>query len=107
MIAAGDLDEIETPRLAPLPPALSPPPPRPIPTAASGRAWENLLGDDRADPATTRRAPCGSRPARGFATVSSALIALPARRAPSAEPVFRFAAWQPEPAPWRDVRAQP
>ena len=38
----------------------------------------------------------------GFATVSSALIALPAP-GKGLKPVFRFAAWQPKPAPWRDI----
>ncbi len=37
----------------------------------------------------------------GFGTVSSALVALPApgRR----KPKFRFATWQPKPAPWCDI----
>ena len=39
----------------------------------------------------------------GFATVSSALIALPAEPSPDRPPVFRYAAWLPEPSPWRNV----
>ena len=38
----------------------------------------------------------------GYGTVSSALIALPAR-GQELSPIFRFASWLPEAAPWRDV----
>jgi hypothetical protein len=41
--------------------------------------------------------------ASGFATVSSALIALPKPGAGEARPVFRFRSWQPDPGPWRDI----
>jgi hypothetical protein len=40
---------------------------------------------------------------RGFATVSSCLIALPSVDAAGARPVFRFRAWQPAPSAWEDV----
>jgi hypothetical protein len=39
----------------------------------------------------------------GFATVSSALIALPASHRRGTVPVFRFASHLPESSPWRDV----
>jgi hypothetical protein len=39
----------------------------------------------------------------GYGTVSSALIALPARGEPELLPVFRFASWLPEETPWQDV----
>ena len=39
----------------------------------------------------------------GYGTVSSALIALPARGEPDRRPVFRFAEWLPQTSPWRDV----
>jgi hypothetical protein len=40
---------------------------------------------------------------KGFATVSTALIALPAAGHPDRRPVFRFKAHQPESLPWRDI----
>jgi hypothetical protein len=40
---------------------------------------------------------------RGFATVSSAMIALPAVGRAGVKPIFRFRTWQPAPAPWQDV----
>ena len=43
------------------------------------------------------------RTAHGFATVSSALIALPAEPSPERPPVFRYAGWLPESSPWRNV----
>jgi hypothetical protein len=39
----------------------------------------------------------------GYGTVSSALIALPARSEPDRHAHFRFAGWLPEAAPWQDV----
>jgi hypothetical protein len=40
----------------------------------------------------------------GFATVSSALIALPAFGRPGIHPLFRFAARRPTPSPWRETK---
>jgi hypothetical protein len=40
--------------------------------------------------------------AGGYGTMSSALIALPGDGA-GRRARFRFAEWQPEPAPWREV----
>jgi len=39
----------------------------------------------------------------GFATLSSALIALPAEPSPDRPPVFRYGSWLPEPTPWCNV----
>jgi hypothetical protein len=39
----------------------------------------------------------------GHGTVSSALIALPARGEAELRPVFRFASWLPQETPWQDV----
>ena len=106
LLAAGDLDELTTPRLALAKPrfraALVPDPDR-----EEWTAWQDLLGDDTAPPG----APPGALPeaalrfrtARGYGTVSSALIALPAMPSPDRRAVFRFAGWLPEPVPWRDV----
>jgi hypothetical protein len=40
----------------------------------------------------------------GYGTVSSALIALPARNAmDDRKPIFRFAGWLPDVTPWQNV----
>jgi hypothetical protein len=40
---------------------------------------------------------------RGFATVSSALLALPAAGRRGVKPIFRFRAWQPQASPWESI----
>jgi len=100
MIAAGELDD-DTTRLKRYRPrflaaAL------PDPARGDWRAWEALLSDDRAEPAGDPQSAMRFKLESGFATVSSALIALPAP-GKGLKPVFRFAAWQPEPTPWRDI----
>jgi uncharacterized protein with NRDE domain len=100
MIAAGDLDD-DTTRLKRYRPrfraaAL------PDPARGDWRAWEALLSDTIADPAGDPQSAMRFTLESGFATVSSALIALPAP-GKGLKPVFRFAAWQPKPAPWRDI----
>jgi hypothetical protein len=100
LIAAGDLDDFATPRLAfaTIPFSAAPAP------DADGLwgAWEALLSDDQ-PPAGMPDAALRFRTPRGFATVSSALIALPAHPTPERRPVFRFATWLPQPSPWADV----
>jgi len=100
MIAAGELDD-DTTRLKRYRPrflaaAL------PDPVRGDWRAWEALLSDTIADPAGDPQSAMRFTLESGFATVSSALIALPAP-GKGLKPVFRFAAWQPKPAPWRDI----
>jgi uncharacterized protein with NRDE domain len=104
MIAAGDLDESETPRLARYRPRFAA---AAVPDPGSGdwAAWEALLADDEATPQDGPTGAMRFATERGFATVSSALIALPSAARAGIRPVFRFRAWQPEPTPWRDVLA--
>jgi len=105
MIAAGDLDETETPRLVRYRPRFAAAA-TPDPGSADWAAWEALLADDRP---TSPDAPMSALrfvTERGFATVSSALIALPAAGRGDVPPVFRYRAWQPAPSPWRDVLAE-
>ena len=101
LIAAGDLDDFATPRLAfaliPFTGAAAPDP------DGSWASWETLLSDDRPPAGMPADAALRFRTPRGFATVSSAVIALPAAPGPERRPVFRFAAWLPEPSPWADV----
>lgn len=101
LIAAGDLNEIVNARLALAEPRFRAAPP-PDPGADEWRAWQELLSDDNAPLGAPQDAALRFRTPRGYGTVSSALVALPA--APSAErqSVFRFAAWLPEPLPWRN-----
>jgi uncharacterized protein with NRDE domain len=101
MIAAGDLDDNETPRLKRYRPRFAAAPP---PDAERGdwSAWEALLGESET---TAQDGPSGAMrflTERGFGTVSSAIIALPAAGA-ARPPIFRFRTWLPEPSPWQDV----
>jgi uncharacterized protein with NRDE domain len=104
MIAAGELDESETPRLKRYRPRFASAAP-PDPGKGDWQAWESLLADTESSP---HDGPAGAMrftvSERGFATVSSALLALPAAGI-GARPFFRFRAWQPEPTAWRDILA--
>lgn len=102
LIAAYDLNELATPRLALAGPrfraAAAPDPDR-----DEWRAWQDLLGDDTAPAGAPEEAALRFRTGRGYGTVSSALIALPAAPSTKRRPVFRFAGWLPEPSPWHNV----
>jgi len=105
LIAAGDLNEKETPRLALAGPRFCAAP-TPDPDRGEWAHWQDLLGDDDAPPGAPAEAALRFRTARGFATVSSALIALPAVPSPERRAIFRFAAWLPESSPWHNVNAK-
>jgi uncharacterized protein with NRDE domain len=101
MIAAGEIDDLSNRRLELALPAFREWP-APDPDSGDWAAWQELL--------SSTRAPSGEPPTAamrfrtgGYGTVSSAIIALPARDGGDRSPVFRFAGWQPEPAPWQDV----
>ncbi len=102
MIAAGDLDETETPRLRHYRPRFAAAA-APDPGSRDWATWEALLGDGEATPEEGATAAMRFQTERGFATVSSALIALPAAGRAGVAPRFRFRAWQPQEEPWRDV----
>ena len=110
MIAAGDLNDDETARLKRYHPRFREAAP-PDPARGQWNEWETLLADDNADPETGPQSAMRFKLESGFATVSSALIALPAPGLSldkeRVKPVFRFAAWQPQPVPWRDVMERP
>ena len=102
LIAAGDVNETETPRLALAGPrfrAAS----APDPDREEWKAWQDLLGDDSAPSGGPAAAALRFRTTRGYATVSSALIALPAAPSPERRAIFRFAGWLPEPSGWCNV----
>ena len=102
VIASGDIDELTTPRLALARPRFLAAAP-PDPDRSEWTAWQDLLGDDTAPRDAPADAALRFRTPRGFATVSSALVALPAAPSPERPTVFRYAGWLPEPAPWRSV----
>ena len=102
LIAAGDLDELLTPRLALARPRFFAAPP-PDPERDDWSAWQHLLGDDQAPAGMPPEAALRFRTPRGYGTVSSALLALPAAPAPSNPARFRHAAWLPVPSPWYNV----
>jgi hypothetical protein len=104
MIAAGDLDENETPRLRRYRPRFAAAAP-PDPGTGDWAAWEALFADDGTTPHDGPTGAMRFATERGFATVSSSLIALPAVVRAGVKPVFRFRAWRPEPTPWHDVLA--
>lgn len=102
MIASGDLDDDELPRLKryrPLFEAAKPP----DPSRDEWGAWEKLLTDGDLKPGDEAQSVMRFDTGRGFATVSSSLIALPAMAFPDRKPRFRFASHQPTASPWRDV----
>src|SRR5215218_412851 len=81
IIAAGDLNELMTPRLRLARPrfmAAAPPDPDAGDWADNWTEWQALLGDDTVPPGEPEDAALRFRTPRGFATVSSSLIALPA-----------------------------
>jgi uncharacterized protein with NRDE domain len=102
MIAAGDLDERETPRLRRYRPRFAAAP-APDPDRGDWDAWAALLADTETTP---HDGPAGAMrflTERGFATVSSALLALPAAGRRGVKPIFRFRAWQPKASPWESI----
>ena len=101
MIAAGDLDDLTTRRLELALPAFREWPP-PEPDRDDWVAWQELLGSTRVPPGEPAAAAMRFR-TDGYGTVSSALIALPARSEPDRHARFRFAGWHPQTVPWQDV----
>jgi hypothetical protein len=101
LIAAGDIDDLGSRRLALATPAFRAWP-APDPDHGDWSGWEALLGSTRAprgEPVTAAMRFLSD----GYGTVSSALIALPARDSHDRRPHFRFAAWQPEATPWQEI----
>ena len=104
MIASGDLDDDELPRLKRYQPLFEEAA-VPDPDTGDWAAWQKLLTDGELKPGEEAQNVMRFDTGRGFATVSSALIALPAIAAtPDAarKPQFWMAAHHPEPSPWRD-----
>ena len=103
MIASGDLDDLVTRRLELALPAFRAWP-VPEPDNDDWSSWQSLLGSTRAPPNELPTAAMRFS-TDGYGTLSSALIAVPARDGTDLRPVFRFAEWLPNPSPWHDVMA--
>jgi uncharacterized protein with NRDE domain len=101
MVAAGDVNDLGTRRLELALPAFREWP-APKPDRDDWAAWQELLGSTRAPPGEPATAAMRFR-TDGYGTVSSALIALPARNEPDRHAHFRFAGWQPQLTPWQNV----
>jgi transport and Golgi organization protein 2 len=102
LIAAGEIDDLRPPRLALAKPRFRAAPP-PDPDRDDWGTWEAIIGDDTVPPGMPAEAALRFLTERGYGTVSSAIIALPAIGEAERRPVFRFAAWQPQVIPWRTV----
>jgi hypothetical protein len=102
LIAAGDLDDLGTRRLELALPRFRAAP-VPDPERGDWSAWESLLACDEAPPGERAEAALRFRTASGFATVSSALLALPSHEEPALAPVFRYAEWLPHRTGWHDI----
>jgi uncharacterized protein with NRDE domain len=100
MIAAGEINDLGTRRIEIALPAFRGWP-TPDPDSGDWVTWESLLESTRAPPGEPATTAMRFR-TDGYGTVSSALIALPAR-GEDREPIFRFAAWLPQVTLWRDV----
>jgi len=103
MIAAGDIDDLTSRRLELALPAFRAWP-TPEPDDDNWTGWETLLSSTRAPPNEPTTAAMRFHTG-GYGTLSSALIALPARDERDRHPIFRFAEWLPRATPWRDVMA--
>jgi hypothetical protein len=104
MIASGDLDDDELPRLKRYRPLFEEAP-VPNPDTGDWASWQKLLTDSDLKPGEEAQNVMRFDTGRGFATVSSALIALPAiAHTPETarKPQFLMAAHHPKPSPWRD-----
>jgi hypothetical protein len=103
LIAAGEIDDLRTPRLALAKPRFRAAPP-PDPERGDWAAWEALLASDVGDAGAGARGAMNFATEEGFATVSSALIALPRLGRPGKHPIFRFAGRRPEPSAWTETK---
>lgn len=98
MIASGEIDDTETVRLVRYRPRFLAADP-PEPANGDWSNWENLLSENNGGPDRALRFDTE----RGFATVSSALIALPSHDKPGSTPHFRFRGYFPIMTEWMDI----
>jgi uncharacterized protein with NRDE domain len=101
MIASGDLDDPGSARIRDYLPRFRAAPP-PSPEDDEWVTWEALLDSEEHTPADGPRGGMRFVTAEGFATVSSALVALP-RPGLERPPAFRFLSRQPPGPGWAEV----
>lgn len=102
MLTAYDLNDVSSPRIRrylPLVRAAA----VPDPERGEWSAWERLLASRDADAGAEREGAMNVVTDKGFGTVSSALLALPARGRAGVRPRLRFADGRPGVAPFRDI----
>jgi hypothetical protein len=102
IIAAGEIDDLRTRRLALAAPRFRAARP-PDPDGDDWAEWQALLSNDESPPGEPAESAMRFALPRGYGTVSSALIALPQPNVGERKPRFRYAQWQPAPIPWADV----
>jgi uncharacterized protein with NRDE domain len=98
MIASGEIDDNETARLVRYRPRFLVADP-PDPVHGEWSDWENLLSENNGGPDRALRFDTE----HGFATVSSALIALPSHDKPGLTTHFRFRGYFPIVTEWSNV----
>ena len=103
MITSVDLNDMQTPRVRDYLPRFRAAPP-PDPDRGDWTAWQDLLASDESDPAASPRGAMNFATESGFATVSSALIALPTVGRRGIHPLFRFTARRPNVSPWHETK---
>lgn len=101
MITAVDRNDHSHPRVARHLPRFEAAPP-PDPGTGDWTSWVDILATPATEQAEDAMVILPRKPG-GFATVSSALIALPAQPSPRIRPVFRFAAGRPGAQPYLPV----
>jgi uncharacterized protein with NRDE domain len=99
VVTAGDIDDATSPRIRLYRPRFRAAA-APDPGASDWRAWQALLGCRETDDADIGDSAMNIESDRGFGTVSSSLIALPADGGPM---IWRFAGGPPDTASFTDV----
>lgn len=102
MITAYDRDDPASPRIRFHRPRFEAAP-APDPEAGDWSSWQGLLGSREREAGAGPSAAMTIATESGFGTVSSSLIALPARPPSEAKPVWLFAAGAPDRVPFEPV----
>jgi len=102
MLTAQDCNDSSLPRIRDYLPRFQAAPP-PNPETGDWMAWEMLLASRRFDPAAGPEGAMTVVTDRGFGTISSSLLALPAPERVGVRPRWRFAAGPLDQAPFEDV----
>ena len=102
LIDSGDLNRPNNRRVTRAAPRFRAAQP-PDPDRDDWENWQVLLSDTESPPGEAPETALRFTTARGYGTVSSALIALPEPNVDERKPRFRYAQWQPEIVPWGDV----